>query len=166
MYSIYTNSVWLWGVVGGVKLCCRPYSARVLHSVSDQIQNLQNCFTTPNKMTCKDYIKGLVSLKFLRPCPSHPPPSPLPQRLSQSAGMIISRADYYLMPHISPSLGFTNWKLKKRESFIFHPCLKYIMFDKGATLNFYDHRKTAQKSVEFNQYFTIQLSCVDTLYVW
>jgi hypothetical protein len=34
--------------------CCfdelwRPYSAGVLHSVSDQIQNLQNCFTTPNK---------------------------------------------------------------------------------------------------------------------
>jgi hypothetical protein len=26
---------------GGVELCCRPYS--------DQIQNLQNCFTTPNK---------------------------------------------------------------------------------------------------------------------
>jgi hypothetical protein len=28
---------------GGVELCCRPYS------VSDQVQNLQNCFTTPNK---------------------------------------------------------------------------------------------------------------------
>jgi hypothetical protein len=38
-----------------------------LHSVSDQIQNLQNCFTTPNKMTNKDDIWGLVSLKFLRP---------------------------------------------------------------------------------------------------
>ncbi len=34
---------------GGVELCCRPYSAGVLHSVSDQILNLQNCFTTPNK---------------------------------------------------------------------------------------------------------------------
>jgi hypothetical protein len=34
---------------------------------SDQIQNLQNCFTTPNKMTSKDEIKGLVSWKFLRP---------------------------------------------------------------------------------------------------
>jgi hypothetical protein len=31
------------------ELCCRPYSAGVLHSVSYQIQNLQNCFTTPNK---------------------------------------------------------------------------------------------------------------------
>jgi hypothetical protein len=47
---------------------CGPYSAGVLHSVSDQIQNLQNCFTTPNKMTSEDDIKGLVSLKFLRPC--------------------------------------------------------------------------------------------------
>jgi hypothetical protein len=45
----------------------KPYSAGVLHSVADQIQNLQNCFTTPNKVTSKDDIKGLVSLKFLRP---------------------------------------------------------------------------------------------------
>jgi hypothetical protein len=34
---------------GGVEMYCGPYSAGVLHSVSDQIQNLQNCFTTPNK---------------------------------------------------------------------------------------------------------------------
>jgi hypothetical protein len=54
------------GGVGVVELCCRPYFA-VLHSVSDQIQKIQNCFTTPNKMTNKDDIKGLVSLKFLRP---------------------------------------------------------------------------------------------------
>jgi hypothetical protein len=33
------------------KMYCGPYSAGVVHSVSDQIQNLQNCFTTPNKMT-------------------------------------------------------------------------------------------------------------------
>jgi hypothetical protein len=50
---------------GIVELYCGPYSAWVLHSVSDQSQNLQNCFITPNK---KDDIKGLVSLKFLRPC--------------------------------------------------------------------------------------------------
>ncbi len=37
---------WGWG---DVELCCRPYSAGVLHSVSHQIQNLQNCYTTPNK---------------------------------------------------------------------------------------------------------------------
>jgi hypothetical protein len=42
---------------------CGPYSAAVLHSVSDQIQNPPNCFTTPNKMTSEDDIKGLVSLK-------------------------------------------------------------------------------------------------------
>jgi hypothetical protein len=47
---------------GDVKMYCGPYSAGVLQSVSDQIQNLQNCFTTPNKMTSKDDIKGLVSL--------------------------------------------------------------------------------------------------------
>jgi hypothetical protein len=34
---------------GGVEMYCGPYSAGVLHFVSDQIQNLQSCFTTPNK---------------------------------------------------------------------------------------------------------------------
>ncbi len=55
------------GEGGGVELYCRQYSAGVLHSVSDQIQNLPNFFTTPNKMASKDDIKELVSLKFLRP---------------------------------------------------------------------------------------------------
>ncbi len=45
----------------------RVNCAGILHSVSDQIQNLLNCFTTPNKMTSEDDIKGLLSLKFLRP---------------------------------------------------------------------------------------------------
>jgi hypothetical protein len=31
------------------------------------MQNLRNYFTTPNKMTSENDIKGLVSLKFLRP---------------------------------------------------------------------------------------------------
>jgi hypothetical protein len=65
MYSIYRQCV----TVGrGVERYCGPYSAGVLHSISDQIRNLQNCFTAPNKMTSEDDIKGLVSLKFLRPC--------------------------------------------------------------------------------------------------
>ncbi len=65
MYSLYRQCATVgWG---GVEMHCRPYSAGVLHSVSDQIQNLQNCFMTPNKMTSKDNIKGFVSLKFLRP---------------------------------------------------------------------------------------------------
>ncbi len=70
MYSIYRQFVAVGGGVGGggVELCCRPYSAGLLHSVSDQIQNPQNCFTTPNiKITTKDDIKGFVSLKFLCP---------------------------------------------------------------------------------------------------
>jgi hypothetical protein len=68
MYSIYRQCVTVGGGgVGGVEMYCGPYSTGVLHSVSDQIQNLQNCFTTPNKMTSKDDIKGLVSLKLLRP---------------------------------------------------------------------------------------------------
>jgi hypothetical protein len=43
----YIQTVCGWG--GGDELYSRPYSARVLYSVSDQIQNLQNCYTTPNK---------------------------------------------------------------------------------------------------------------------
>jgi hypothetical protein len=37
------------GELGGVEMYCGPYSVGVLHSVSDQIQNLQNSFTAPNK---------------------------------------------------------------------------------------------------------------------
>ncbi len=40
---------------GGVLKCTvDPYSAGILHSVSHQIRNLQNCFITPNKMTSED----------------------------------------------------------------------------------------------------------------
>ena len=46
--TLCTDSMWLWGG-GGVELYCGPYSAGVLHSVSDQIQNLQNCYTTPKQ---------------------------------------------------------------------------------------------------------------------
>jgi hypothetical protein len=63
MYSIY-RQLCGWGV----ELYCRPYSAGVLHSVSDQIQNLQIVSKPQTKVTSKDDIKGLVSLKFLRPC--------------------------------------------------------------------------------------------------
>ncbi len=43
---------------GVVELCCRPHSAGFLHSVSDKIQNLQNCFTTPNKNDQRPYLKN------------------------------------------------------------------------------------------------------------
>ncbi len=52
---------------GGVLNCAVDYILQEFYIVSDQIQILQNCFTTLNKMTSKDDIKGLVSLKFLRP---------------------------------------------------------------------------------------------------
>jgi hypothetical protein len=64
---IQTVSVW-GGEGGGWIVLCRPYSAGILHSVSDQMQNLPNNFTTPNKMTSENDIKGLVSLNFFRPC--------------------------------------------------------------------------------------------------
>ncbi len=46
---VYTDSVWLGGGGGCYIVCWRPYSAGVQHSVSDQIQSLQYCFTTPDK---------------------------------------------------------------------------------------------------------------------
>jgi hypothetical protein len=54
--TVYRQYVSIGGGVEGVELCFRPYSARVLHSVSDQIHNLQNCFTNPNKITSIDDI--------------------------------------------------------------------------------------------------------------
>jgi hypothetical protein len=45
---------------GDVELCCRPYSAGVLHSVSDQIQNLKIDTPPQTKMTSKDDSKGFV----------------------------------------------------------------------------------------------------------
>ncbi len=68
LYSLYRQCVSERGGGGGGELCCRPYSAGILHSVSDQMQNLPNYFITPHKMTSENDIKGLVSLKFLRPC--------------------------------------------------------------------------------------------------
>jgi hypothetical protein len=56
------------------------------------MQNLPNYFTTPNKMTSENDIKGLVSLKFLRPWLLHPSP-PL-------------RHNYFLSPNqIIPALS-------------------------------------------------------------
>ncbi len=51
MYSLYKQCGTCGGGGGwwGVLKCTVDHSAGVLHSVSDQIQNLQNCFTTPNK---------------------------------------------------------------------------------------------------------------------
>ncbi len=47
----YKQTVCGWEGMGGwgVELCWRPYSAGVLHSVSDQVQNLQNCSATPKQ---------------------------------------------------------------------------------------------------------------------
>jgi hypothetical protein len=47
--SVVNPSVAVAGWGWGIELCCRPYSAGFKHSVSDQNQNLQNCYTTPNK---------------------------------------------------------------------------------------------------------------------
>jgi hypothetical protein len=62
MYSIYRQCVTVG--VGGVEMYCGPYSAGVLHS---RFRTYKIASPPLAKMTSKDDIKGLVSLKFLRP---------------------------------------------------------------------------------------------------
>ncbi len=69
--GLYSVCDWGEGRMLIVELCCRPYSAVVLYSVSGQIQNLQNCYTTPNKWPVK--TTWVCVFKFLRPWW---PPSP------------------------------------------------------------------------------------------
>jgi hypothetical protein len=64
------DSVWLWLVGGGwVLKCVVDHILQEFNTVTEQVQNLQNCYTTRTKMTNKDDISGLVSLNFkvLRP---------------------------------------------------------------------------------------------------
>jgi hypothetical protein len=63
--TVYTDSVCGCGG-GAVKMGCRPYSAGVLHSVSDQ-RTYKIASPPQTKMTSKDVIKGFVSLNFIRP---------------------------------------------------------------------------------------------------
>jgi hypothetical protein len=58
LYEQYVQYVTVGGWWGGVELCCRPYSAGILYSVSDQIWNLQNCFTIPKKLPVKTTLRN------------------------------------------------------------------------------------------------------------
>ncbi len=68
---------------GGIGLCWRPYSAGVLHSVSDQIQNLQNCETTANK--------NLLQINTCRKVPLQ---------------IIFLRWQHFALPSMSPTVSF------------------------------------------------------------
>jgi hypothetical protein len=62
--TVYTDSVWLGGGVGGsIESCWRPYSTGILHSVYDQIHNLQNSYTPPRK-----YLGGKGGLREINTC--------------------------------------------------------------------------------------------------
>jgi hypothetical protein len=54
----YIQIVCVWGG-GGLNCAVDHIMQGILHSVSDQIQNLPNYLTTPNKMTSEDYINPL-----------------------------------------------------------------------------------------------------------
>ncbi len=54
--------------VGGMLKCTVDHILQEFYTLLlTRFRTLQNCFTIPNKITSKDDIKGLVSLKFLRP---------------------------------------------------------------------------------------------------
>jgi hypothetical protein len=53
-YIVYRHCVSVGGGWGVLK-CTVDHILQEFYTVFDQIQNLQNCFTTPNKMTSKDW---------------------------------------------------------------------------------------------------------------
>ncbi len=67
MYGIfYTDSVWLWGV--GVLKCTVDHILQEFYTLFlTRFKTYKNASPPQTKMTSKDDIKGLVSLKFLRP---------------------------------------------------------------------------------------------------
>ncbi len=65
MYSIYRQCVNVRGWWGGNEMYCGPYS--VFHILT-RLRTYKIASPPQTKMTSKDDIKGLVSLKFLRPC--------------------------------------------------------------------------------------------------
>ncbi len=71
MYSIYstTDSVWLWG--GGVLKCTVDHILQEFYTLFlTRFRTYKVASPPQTKMTSKDDIKGLVSLKFLRPWPA------------------------------------------------------------------------------------------------
>jgi hypothetical protein len=57
----------LWGVVGGVEMYCGPYLQEFYTLFLTRFKTYKIASPPQTKMTSKDDIKGLVSLKFLRP---------------------------------------------------------------------------------------------------
>ncbi len=66
--TVYTDSVCLRG--RGGELCCVDHILQEFYTLFLTRCRTYNfvSYTTPNKMTSENDIKGLVSLKFLRPC--------------------------------------------------------------------------------------------------
>jgi hypothetical protein len=69
MYSIYRQCVTGGGGMGGVEMYCGPYSAGVYTLLLTRFRTYKIASPPQTKITSKDDIKGLVSLKFPRPCP-------------------------------------------------------------------------------------------------
>ncbi len=65
--TVYTDSVWLWGI-GGVLKCTVDHILQEFYTLFLSRFRTYKIASSPlTKMTSKDDIKGLVSLKFLRP---------------------------------------------------------------------------------------------------
>ncbi len=63
----YTDSVWLWGEGGGVLKCTVDHILQEFYSLFlTRFRTYKIASPPQTKMTSKDDIKGLVSLKFLR----------------------------------------------------------------------------------------------------
>ncbi len=66
--AVYTDSVWLWRG-GGVLNCAVDHNLQEFYTLFlTRFKTFKIASPPQTKMTSKDDIKGLVSLKFLRPC--------------------------------------------------------------------------------------------------
>jgi hypothetical protein len=67
MYSLYRQCVTCGGMMGGVEMYCGTYLQEFYTLFLTRFKTYKIASPPQTKMTNKDDIKGLVSLKFLRP---------------------------------------------------------------------------------------------------
>ncbi len=102
MYSLYRQIVTCGGGGGGCWNVLWTISAKFLHYVLTRFKIYKVASPPQTKMTSKDDIKGLVSLKFLRPCPSLSFPGPVGRRVIKVYYMYTGLGGFTLFHYFRP----------------------------------------------------------------